>query len=158
MRKCLRKVTPLILLAAIALPASMSAKEDKDEVRRGKPTVNCHMKFNLEAWSVFYKSGKGRGTISCSNGQRAEVKIRTHGGGITFGKSRIESGKGSFSKVFDISELYGKYAATEAHAGASSSAGAQAMTKGSTSLSLSGTGHGFDLGFAFGSFKITPIR
>lgn len=156
-KKYIKVVLNLTLLAALLMPALATAK-DEDVKRRSKPTVKCRMKFDLKAWSVFYKSGKGRGTITCNNGQRSEVKIRTHGGGITFGKHRIENGKGSFSKVYDISELYGKYATTEAHAGASRSAGAQAMTKGDISLSLSGTGHGYDLGFAFGSFKITPVN
>ena len=45
---------------------------------------------------------------------------------------------------------------TEAHAGASSSAGAHAMWNGDISLTLSGTGKGWDLGFDFGKFKISP--
>jgi hypothetical protein len=156
-KKHLKKVFCLVVMLAIAIPTYISAKGN-DEIRRGKPTVKCHMKFDLKAWSVFYKSGKGRGAIRCSNGQRAEVKIKTTGGGITFGKSRIEDGKGTFSKVYDISELFGGYAASEAHAGASNSASAQAMTKGDISLSISGTGHGVDLGVAFGKFKISPLR
>ncbi len=141
----------LIFLVLFSSPLLLAAESVK-----AKPTVNCRMTFDLKSWSVFYKSGKGAGVITCSNGQRSLVKIRTHGGGVTFGKNRIEGGKGSFSKVYKISDLYGKYAASEAHAGASSSAAAQAMTKGDISLTLSGTGHGVDIGFAFGSFKITP--
>ena len=116
----------------------------------------CRMKFNLKSWSAFYKSGKGEGTITCENGQTASVKIRTQGGGITFGKSEIKTGHGTFSEVADIHELFGSYAAAEAHAGAVKSSGAQAMTKGNVSLSIAGTGEGVDIGFAFGSFKITP--
>lgn len=118
--------------------------------------TDCDMTFNLSSWSVFYKTGKGTGVINCDNGQSAKVKIRTHGGGITFGKSKILDGKGSFSRVEDISQLYGSYAASEAHAGLHGSAEAQAMTKGKVSLTVAGTGKGYDLGFAFGKFKITP--
>ena len=124
---------------------------------KNKPRTKCHMTFNLKGWSVFYKSAKGRGVISCNNGQRQSVRLRVHGGGITFGKSEIEKGHGSFSKVDKISELFGGYAQSEAHAGAGKSAGAQAMTKGKISLTLSGTGRGVDLGFAFGKLKITPV-
>ncbi len=140
------------IIICVLMPEVASAK---DYV--GKPQVKCRMTFDIKSWSVFYKSGKGQGHIHCSNGQNSAIKIRSHGGGITFGKSRI-SGDGSFSQVHDISQLYGKYVQTEAHAGAAKSTGAQAMTKGDISLSLSGKGHGFDLGFAFGSFKIKPVH
>lgn len=126
--------------------------------KKGKPTVKCRMKFDLSSWAFLYKSGKGAGRITCSNGQASNIKIRTHGGGATFGKMKIEEGSATFTKVFDISDLYGTYARSEAHAGASAHAGAQAMTKGDISMSMSGTGHGFDIGVAFGSFKIKPVR
>ncbi len=116
----------------------------------------CKLTFNLESWSVFYKSGKGNGTIHCDNGKSAHVKIRAHGGGITFGKSKIINGHGTFSKVKSMKELYGSYAEAEGHAGASKSASARALTKGNVSLTLTGTGSGVDLGFNFGSFKISP--
>ena len=48
-----------------------------------------------------------------------------------------------------------KDASAEAHAGAVKSSKAQAMTKGEVSLALSGTGDGWDLGIAFGKFKIS---
>ncbi len=119
--------------------------------------TKCRMTFNLKSWSAFYKRSKGNGVITCDNGQRADVKISAHGGGVTFGKSEITGGHGSFTKVYDISELFGSYAASEAHAGVKKSSDAQAMTKGKISLSLAGTGKGYDLGFAFGSFKITQL-
>lgn len=118
--------------------------------------IQCKLVFNLESWSVFYKSGKGTGNIQCDNGKRVSVKIRAHGGGITFGKSKIINGHGSFSKVKNIKELYGSYAVAEGHAGVSKSATARALTKGNVSLTLTGTGSGVDLGFDFGSFKISP--
>lgn len=147
-------LTCLVALGLAIAPAVSSAKEEEG---RGKPTVKCRMKFDLSSWAFLYKSGKGQGTITCDNGQRADVKIRTHGGGATFGKMKIENGSGTFTKVHDISELFGSYARTEAHAGASGHAEAQSMTKGGISMSLAGTGHGFDIGIAFGSFKISPL-
>lgn len=146
------KTMSLLLAAALLLSTPVLAEETEAK----KPETKCHLKFNLESWSVFYKSGKGQGVINCDNGQTAPVKIRTHGGGVTFGKSKLVDAHGSFSKVNDISELFGGYAASEAHAGASGHAGAQAMWNGDISLTLSGTGKGWDLGFAFGKFKITP--
>ena len=41
------------------------------------------MTFNLKGWSAFYKTAKGDGTITCSNGQKARVKIKATGGGRT---------------------------------------------------------------------------
>lgn len=127
----------------ILLPVSARAAE----------TV-CHLTFNLKSWSVFYKSGKGAGTVKCDNGQTAAVAIRAQGGGLTFGKSKVVNGHGTFTKVADMSEIFGNYASSEAHAGAKDSAAAGALWKGNVGLTLSGTGEGWNLGFAFGSFKI----
>lgn len=144
----------LLIVAALSIGLSFPY----EAVAKNKPSVKCRITFNLRSWSVFYKRSKGEGVITCNNGQRADVKISAHGGGVTFGKSEIWGGHGTFSKVNDISELYGGYASSEAHAGASKSAGAEAMTKGDISLAISGTGEGVNIGFAFGSFKIKPIR
>jgi hypothetical protein len=116
--------------------------------------IDCEMRFELRGWSVFYKRSSGSGTITCNNGQSMRVSLEARGGGITFGKSRIENGVGEFSGVRDISELLGGYVSAEAHAGAGKSAKGQVVTKGEVSLALSGTGKGWDLGVAFGSLII----
>ena len=113
------------------------------------------MRFDLSSWSVFYKRSTGNGTISCNNGQSMQVRLEARGGGISFGRSRIENGVGEFSGVNDISELLGGYASAEAHAGAGRSAKGQVVTKGEVSLALSGTGKGWDVGIAFGSLVIS---
>lgn len=118
-------------------------------------TVSCKLQFTMAGWSAFYKTASGSGTVKCSNGQSMAVKLEARGGGLTVGKSKIENGQGQFSAVENISELLGKYAAAEAHAGAVKSAKAQVMTKGEVSLALSGTGRGWDLGVAFGSLEIS---
>ena len=97
---------------------------------------------------------RGTGVVTCDNGQRLAVKISTKGGGISFGKSKIENGTGEFSGVDDIRDVLGTYATAEAHAGAVKSSKAQVMTKGDVSLALAGTGKGWDVGFAFGKFVI----
>ena len=116
--------------------------------------VDCRMTFDLSGWSVFYKTSSGTGVVTCDNGQRLAVKISTKGGGISFGKSKIENGTGEFSGVDDIRDVIGTYATAEAHAGAVKSSKAQVMTKGEVSLALAGTGKGWDVGFAFGKFVI----
>ena len=117
-------------------------------------TTKCTMTFSLEGWSIFYESASGTGTIRCDNGQTAPVTIRAKGGGLTAGKSKIDNGRGTFSEVSDISDLFGTYAAAQAHAGAGDSSEARVVTKGDVSLALSGTGKGIDVGFSFGKFEI----
>ena len=114
------------------------------------------MDFTLKSWSFLYKTGKGSGTIVCNNGYKQAIRIKTDGGGVTFGKSKI-TGTGNFTGVDNINELYGSYATAQAHAGAKKSTNAQVLTKGEVSLSLTGKGEGFDLGFSFGGFTISRL-
>ena len=116
--------------------------------------IDCQLSFSMSGWSVFYKTSSGEGTVSCDNGQRLAVRISAKGGGLSFGKSKIENGTGEFSGVRDIQDVLGTYATAEAHAGASKSTKAQAMTKGDVSLALAGKGSGWDVGVAFGKFVI----
>jgi hypothetical protein len=139
--------TVLTLLALGALTAARAGDE--------KPAlIDCEMKFSIKGWSAFYKTSKGDGTITCSNGATARVEIKATGGGITFGKSEIVDATGRFTGAKSIDELFGSYVQAEAHAGAGKSADAQALTKGEVSLSIAGTGRGVDVGFAFGKFTI----
>jgi hypothetical protein len=117
--------------------------------------VKCTLNFTMSGWSAFYKAANGSGTVKCSNGQSAKVKLRARGGGLTVGKSTIDDGYGEFSSVTGLNEIFGSYIAAEAHAGAVESVKAQVMTKGEVSLALSGKGRGFDLGVAFGKLSIT---
>jgi len=154
------KSAPMIALAlfwTVALPAGtagtlLAAEKSKEEQKSGM--TDCTMTYNLKGWSAFYKTSKGEGTIRCDNGQSAHVRLKAKGGGITFGKSEIIDGTGRFTGARGISELFGSYVQSEAHAGAGKSADAQALTKGEVSLALKGTGRGMDLGFAFGKFTI----
>ncbi len=171
------KRTMWVLLAAavalaIMIPAISSAVVQREEkvviieetdvksIETAQETVSetkCSITFNLKGWSIFYRRLRGEGEITCDNGQRATVELSAHGGGITFGKQEIKDGHGTFTRVRDISDLFGSYATSEAHAGAKKSANAQAMTKGKVSLAFSGTGRGYDVGFSFGGLSITPI-
>ena len=117
--------------------------------------TSCEMSFSMKGWSAFYKKANGEGEVVCENGERASVKLKMRGGGLTFGKSEILQGTGKFSGVKDISEIFGGYAAAEAHGGAAKSASAGVMTKGEVSLALAGKGRGVDIGIAFSKLKIT---
>ncbi|MFP7723036.1 hypothetical protein [Lysobacter sp. A3-1-A15] len=137
-------------LSAFALLAALASAPTA-----AQGTLDCQLEFNLAGWSVFYKTASGSGTVSCNDGQRLAVKIESRGGGLSFGKSRIDNGVGEFSGVGRIEDVLGTYAAAEAHAGAGRSSKAQVVTNGDISLALAGTGQGWDVGVAFGKFTIS---
>lgn len=119
--------------------------------------TDCEIVFSLKGWSAFYKTAKGKGVITCDNGQKANVRISTKGGGITFGRSEFKDVTGEFTEVDDISDLFGGYGQAEAHAGAGKSSKASVVTKGDISLAFAGKGKGVDVGFAFGNFFIEKV-
>ncbi len=141
-----RTMMMLLALMLAGIVAPLAAGDDG--------YVTCTMEFSLKGWSAVYKTASGEGVIRCDNGQTAEVTLQARGGGLTFGKTTIEDGIGTFSDVKDISECLGTYAQGEAHAGAVKSAKASVLTKGEVSLALAGKGRGVDLGVAFGAFVI----
>jgi hypothetical protein len=152
--KWMRLVVTAAVLGMLAVaPAAAEAEEEGEAPDK---MIRCSIVFDLKGWSALYKTMKGEGKVECDNGQTAAVTIKTTGGGLTAGKSELIDMSGKFSKVKDISETFGAYAQAEAHAGAVGSSGAQALTKGEVSLAIAGTGRGFDLGFAFGKFTISP--
>lgn len=117
--------------------------------------TSCKVIYNLEGWSFFYKEYKGEGVVTCNNGQQANVLMVSRGGGLTFGKSKIDRGQGVFSGVYSINEIFGNYISMSGHAGLVTSVEGQAMTKGEVSLVLSGKGRGVDLGLVLSAFSIT---
>ena len=142
----------IIGFSALALSLLMMAPALADT-----NTTVCQMDYTLKGWSAFYKTAHGSGTITCADGQTAQVKIKATGGGLTAGKSEIREGYGKFSEVANIKELFGSYATASAAAGAVQSSEAQAMTKGEVSLALAGKGTGMELGLSFGEFTITKL-
>lgn len=119
--------------------------------------TSCHMTFSTTGWAAIYKKADGRGHVRCDNGQSADVIIHVRGGGLTAGKFSIEGGKGEFTNVKGIHEIYGEYASGGANAGVVKSAESAAMTKGEVSLAVTGTGRGFNLGVDLSKFEIEPI-
>ena len=142
-----RPVRSLMVLAMLSIASSALAQQ-----------YDCQMRFEMSGWSAFFKTASGHGTVTCNNGQRMSVRLSAKGGGVTFGRSSIEDGRGEFSGVRDINEILGSYVSAEAHAGAVRSVKGQVVTKGEVSLALSGTGRGWDLGVAFGRFTIERGR
>src|SRR5690606_6632578 len=47
--------------------------------------LDCHLRFTMKGWSVFYKTASGTGTVHCNNGQSMNVKLSAKGGGLTVG-------------------------------------------------------------------------
>jgi hypothetical protein len=148
-RKLRERIFVPALMLAFVLICSVATSEGMEKADLTK----CRMKFSVQGWSAFYETASGSGSITCTNGQAARVRIRVKGGGLTAGKSRL-SGHGTFSEVADIKELFGAYAKAEAHAGVVRSADSQVLIKGNVSLALVAKGRGFDLGISFGKFTI----
>ena len=138
-----------INLLAVAVAVAFLATPARAEL------ASCTLDFSLSGWSLVYKQMKGEGKVSCSNGQSAAVHVSSHGGGFTIGKSDIIGGKGTFSDVKDIGEVFGTYAQASASGSAVQGGQTQVMTKGEISLALSGSGRGWDVGVSIGGFTIT---
>lgn len=138
---------PVLRLLAIALLLASPAAA-------AQGLTDCTLRYDLSGWSVFYKTASGHGTVTCSNGQRMSVRIRTKGGGLTVGKGRIVGGTGEFSGVRSIEDVLGTCVSAEAHAGAVRSGRVHVMAKDDVALALAGKGRGWDLGVAFGTFVI----
>ena len=143
MRKPWGAVSLLMLAACLVAPAADAA------------TTKCSLTFDLHEWAAIYESATGSGKITCDNGQSARVSIRSKGGGLSAGKFTVKDGRGSFTAVSSIDELFGKYAAADSSAGARKAADAWVMTKDKVSLGLSGTGQGWDVGFSVDEFILT---
>lgn len=118
-------------------------------------SVKCHLVYDLSGWSLLYKHAEGSGTVTCDNGQRANVKITVVGGGLTAGKYRINDGKGEISNVHGIQDIFGDYAQAGAEAGVVKSSQAQVLTKGTVSLALAGNGQGVNIGVSGTKFTIS---
>jgi hypothetical protein len=119
--------------------------------------TKCHMTFNTTGWAAIYKKADGRGTVRCDNGQTADVLIHVRGGGLTAGKFSIENGKGEFTNVRGINEIFGEYASAAANAGVVKSGESAVMTKGEVSLAITGVGRGINLGVDLSKFEIERL-
>jgi hypothetical protein len=139
-------ITMLVSSILIAAPVATA---------QAAATKDCDMTYTLKGWSAVYKTAKGEGTITCNNGESAQVEISVKGGGLTFGKTEIFNGKGEISGVKSINEVFGSYATVSAHAGVVKEGAVELMTKGNVSLALAGGGSGVDVGLDFSDFKIT---
>ncbi len=117
--------------------------------------TDCKITYNLKGWSAFFKTVKGAGTVSCSNGQSANVNLSMKGGGFTFGSFNIKEGAGRFSGVKNISDIYGGYFAMDGHAGAGKEVEGRTLPFKAVKLSMKGKGRGVNLGFSMGSFRIS---
>lgn len=118
-------------------------------------STDCELRYTLRSRSLFYKEAKGSGTVHCDNGQSVPVRITARGIGLSVGRSTIENGKGKFSEVAAMHELFGTYVQAEAHAGAVKSSEASVLTKGPVSLAIAGSGRGVGLGVDVSRVTIT---
>jgi hypothetical protein len=116
------------------------------------------MAFTMKGWSAIVSKAEGKGAVTCDNGQRADVVLTVTGGGLTFGKTEVEDGKGVFTGVTDINDIFGAYGQAEAAAGAVESVSAQALTKGNVGLAITTKGKGWSLGVSGARFSIERAK
>lgn len=145
MSRILVKTGAALLFAALGLGAGAAQADD----------LSCKMSFTLKGWSVIYKTAKGHGTVTCSDGSSMKVHLSSKGGGLTVGKTTIDDGHGEFTGVKNIRDVLGGYASGSAHAGAVKASDATVVTKGEISLAITGTGRGWDVGVDLGEFTIS---
>jgi len=143
----LRLATIFAVLALILLAAG--------PIQAQPPTTTCRLSFALSEWAIGVKVAHGSGTVTCDNGQTAQVKLDATGIGITAGKNEVRDGHGKFTGVSDIREVFGTYASADAAAGVGKSGGAGALTKGPVSLALAAKGTGVELGISVSAFTIS---
>lgn len=149
-RKYVASISKGLALTLLLMLAPATLANDKASA----PKKDCDMTYSLKGWSAIYKTAKGEGKITCTNGQTAAVAIRVRGGGLTFGKTEIYDGQAEISNVRSINDIFGSYAAASAHAGVAKAGEVSVMTKGKVSLALKGTGEGVDVGVDFSKFEI----
>ena len=120
-------------------------------------SISCKMTYKLKGWSFAYKQYDGTGEVSCTNGERASVILKSKSLGFSIGVSEIE-GTGQFTELKRLSEIYGTFVSLEGHAGVTKSAAGQVLTRGIVSLALSGEGRGIDIGVTLGGLTILPAN
>ncbi|HEX4964090.1 MAG TPA: hypothetical protein VF173_24910 [Thermoanaerobaculia bacterium] len=118
-------------------------------------TTKCRLNFTLSEWAIGVKVAHGSGTVTCDNGQSAQVTLEGKGVGLAAGKNQIREGYGKFTGVSDINEIFGTYASAGASVGVGKSADAGALTKGPVSLALAAKGTGVELGISVSAFTIS---
>jgi hypothetical protein len=149
-------ITRIVGLAVFA--AAMAGVTALNPVHAAAVETKCHMTFNTSGWAAIYKHINGKGHVTCDNGQTASVRIHIRGAGLTAGKYSIDNGKGEFTKLKNLDEIYGTYATAGANAGVVKSAEGLVMTKGEVSLAVNGTGRGFNLGVDVSGFEIERAK
>ncbi len=143
-------LTLLLLVSSIPAAAKSSADNTASKTK-------CSLTFSLTEWAVAYEHATGTGTVTCDNGQTAKVAVTSRGVGLTAGKFRID-GKGKFSKVHDISDLFGTYAAAEGAAGLIKAGETAVVTKGDVTLGIAGHGEGWNVGVSLGKLELTRMK
>ena len=140
--KLSRTLVPVVAALLLGLPQVAQAA-----------FIHCRLQYEAEEWSAFYKSVRGTGTVSCDNGQRAQVKLRFQGGGFSVGMANLE-GHVRFSEVRELSEVLGTYVTMDGHGGFVRGGTGRILTKGSVWASDGAHGPGFNIGFTFGAMTI----
>lgn len=71
----------LLLAFLVASPALADGQGAK---------IDCKMDFSRKGWAAIYQTAHGKGTITCSNGQKIAVGLDARGVGLSSGGSRLD--------------------------------------------------------------------
>src|ERR1700751_1064390 len=76
--------------------------------------LTCKMSFTLKGWSVIYKTAKGHGTVTCSDGSSMKVHLSTKGGGPTvIGRGEVSLAITGTGRGFDVGVDLGEFTISE---------------------------------------------
>jgi hypothetical protein len=139
-------VAGTVAIAVLGTSAALAAE---------RPAIDCTIRFQISGWSAIYERVDGTGIVACSDDTSLPVEIQARAEGFTVGKPRVISGTGKFASVHQISDVFGTYSESDAHARVSPS-GAAELTNGKVSLGQIRNGEGHELGVAIAGFTIRP--
>ena len=115
------------LVLAVAVGDARAAHHEQEEAKAAE--ISCELTFEYDSWSAFVSKGKGQGTVTCNNGQKADVLLEHTGVGLIPAKRKIDHGHGSFAYVTDIDDVFGEYSGSSASVGAGGTAAAGGLLK-----------------------------
>jgi len=146
------------LLAAATTLALAGASLGSGAASAADAALDCELKFSLTGWSAIFQHAEGAGVVTCENGLSTPVDIKIKGAGLSVGKYHIDDGKGTFTDVHKLSDVFGDYAGADANAGAVKAGTAQVLTKGTVSLALAGAGEGVNIGIGVNKLTLSPVK